>query len=71
MTDRYNALTVVLDTDIRDDDCEPIIAAISMIKGVLIVKPHVADHNSAVAESRVRTELGNKLYNVLYPKRNG
>ena len=57
MTDRYNFLVVVLEENIRDDDAETILNAIRMVKGVLSV------------EGNVRMELGNKLLEVLYPKR--
>lgn len=68
MTDRYNALTVVLDRDIRDDDAECILNAIRMIKGVRSVTGNVADVESHIAEQRVRHELGQKLMGVLYQK---
>ena len=42
MTDRFHSLTVVLEREIRDDDAEPIIAAIKMIKGVAEVTGEVA-----------------------------
>lgn len=68
MTDRYNALLVVLEQDIRDDDAEATIAAIRQIKGVLDVTPNVVDSGDyIVAEMRVRHELGQRLWQVLYP----
>ena len=67
MSDRYNSLTVILDKDYRDDDSDNIINAIKMIKGVLKVKPKVADIESHVAEARVKQELIDKLWKVLYP----
>ena len=67
MTDRYNALTVVLDRDIRDDDAECILNAIRMIKGVRSVTGNVADMESHIAEQRVRHELEQKLMSVLRP----
>ena len=39
MTDRINTVTVFLDHDMRTDDAETIIAAISMIKGVASAMP--------------------------------
>ncbi len=68
MTDRYYALTVVLEKDIRDDDAEPILNAIKMIKGVQDVQPHISDPGTWVAQERARRELGEKLWYVLYPK---
>ncbi len=68
MTDRYNALTVVLAVNMRDDDAAPIIAAIQQIKGVLSVEFNVHSMIDHVAERRVRAELHEKLWAVLYPK---
>ena len=68
MTDRYYALTVVLDHDIRDDDAEPLIAAIKMIKGVAQVTPHVANLEIHFAQTRARQELVDKLWEVLKDK---
>ena len=68
MTDRFNLLTVVLAQDVRDDDAEGIINAISMVKGVLSVDPHVVDHADHIAQVRVRQEFSEKLWAVLYPK---
>lgn len=68
MTDRYNALTVVLERDIRDDDAEAILAAMRMIKGVRSVTGNVVDMESHIAEERVRHELGQKLIAIIYPK---
>jgi len=65
---RYHSSTVVLGRDIRDDDAECIINAIKMIKCVLSVKPHVSDMDSHMAEARVRKELGEKLWRILYPR---
>lgn len=69
MTDRYNYLTVVLEQDIRSDDAEPLIQAISMLRGVVKVEPHVANPDNYMAEERARRELGEKLWAILYPKR--
>ncbi len=65
MTDRYNALTVVLEENIRDDDAEALISAIRQLRGVLDVKPNVADVNSMVADSRARLELLDALIQLV------
>lgn len=65
MTDRIHSFTVALDQNIRDDDVQPIIDAIQMIKHVLSVTPHVADADAYMAESRAKTELRQKLWDVL------
>jgi hypothetical protein len=71
MTDRYNALTVVLEKDIRDDDAEVLLAAIRQLRGVLSVSGNVAEPIDYIAQQRARHELGEKLWHVLYPKREG
>jgi hypothetical protein len=68
MTDRIHSITVVLSEDMRDDDCENVIKAIGMIRGVLSAKMHVADLDSHMAYERAKADLGEKLWTVLYPK---
>lgn len=65
MTDRYNAVVVTFEKDIRDDDAETIINAIRMIKGVLDVNPNVSDVNMHVAQTRAKIEIINKLYDLI------
>ena len=69
MTDRYFALTVVLERDTRDDDAAGLIAAIGQLRGVLGVEPHVADYTTRAAVQRVREEFGQKVLDMLYPER--
>ena len=68
MTDRIFAVTVLFEKDIREDDVEHQLNAIRMIKGVQAVSPHVTDHTMWAATERVKRELGQKLFAVLYPK---
>lgn len=65
MTDRLSGFIVALDENIRDDDAETIRVALSMIRGVVDVKPVVADHSLAIAEMRVKNELRTKLYDFI------
>lgn len=67
MADRYNALTVVLEEDIREDDAEPLMHAIKMLKGVQHVSGNVAGLSDHTARIRARQELAEKLIAVLYP----
>lgn len=69
MTDRFNTLTVVLEKDMRDDDAEGLIEAIQRLRGVLSVTGNVANGNSWMAEERARHDLGQKLWEILYPKK--
>lgn len=68
MTERYMALTVILDKDIREDDAQWIINAIKMVKHVKDVKPEVSNLELDVAMSRVRSELEEKIFKVLRPE---
>ena len=67
MTDRYHALTVVLDHDIRNDDAERLMDSIKMLRGVLSVAGDVADMNTYTAIERARHDLGRKLVEIVYP----
>jgi len=69
MTDRINSLTVVLENDMRDDDCAALVNAIAMLRGVISVGMNATDAQSYMAEERARRELGQKLIEVVYPKR--
>lgn len=57
MSDRIKGLTVILEPNIRDDDAEPIINAISMLKGVARVKPHIADTEHYFAVQSAQHDL--------------
>lgn len=65
MSDRINALTVILEKDIRDDDCEQLIAAISQLRGVLEVKARVANTQDVIAYNRARHVLQKRLWDAL------
>lgn len=67
MTDRIHSLTVVLDHDIRDDDVEAVVMAISMVKGVLSVGKEVSDSTSYMARERALSELRKQIQDVLWP----
>ena len=61
MTDRYYALTVALEKDIRSDDAKPIMNAIRQIRGVREVAPLVSSPDVWTAYQRVRMELITKI----------
>lgn len=64
MTDRVHALVVVLDHDIRDDDVEPIIQAIKMIRCVADVQTKVANFETYTARARVREDLRDRIFQL-------
>lgn len=68
MTDRIKGVYVAFEQDLRTDDVEPLLEAIKQLRGVLSVEPKVRSFNDWVAQERVRRELGEKIWEVLYPK---
>jgi len=67
MTDRINYLTVALREDMRDDDCQPLIDAIRLLRGVASVEKNVTDSQSFTSDTRARQSIGEKLLAILYP----
>lgn len=65
MTDRVHALTVVLDRDIREDDVEPLMEAILMLRHVYRVKPRVVEAADEFARDRARAELRGKFHDFM------
>lgn len=67
MTDRINALTVILKDDIREDDIQGLLNAMKMFSQVLDVKLNIENLDETIAESRVRHSLTVQLWKVLNP----
>lgn len=65
MTDKHAAYVVVLGDDIREDDAEQIITALRMVRGVVDVRPVVADVDLRIAETRVRAELRGRILDAV------
>ena len=57
MTDRIHSLTVTLERDTRDDDIQPVIAAILQLRGVVGVEMHVADPAAYAYEHRADMQM--------------
>lgn len=70
MTDRFHSLQVVLEQNIRDDDCERLIDAIKMVRGVLSVKGDIATPDTYMAEQRAIDGLGQSIVDLIYESRN-
>lgn len=65
MTDRVNALIVVLEKDMRDDDIEHIKLAIMAIRGVLKVNNNIVDTSDYVAQMRANSAVKDKLFELI------
>lgn len=67
MTDRFNALTVILDGDTRDDDAQDLINAIRQLRGVRHVEPHVRDlSESIIQRKRAILEFRMKIMDAIH-----
>ena len=64
MTDRHAGYVVVLDKNLREDDAQPILDAIRMIKGVVSVVPERGDAQLAIAEQRAIRRLYEKMREI-------
>lgn len=65
MTDRHSGYVVTLSDDIREDEAQGIINALTLIKGVVSVQPIAGDYQLVVAKERVRGEYRQKLLDLL------
>lgn len=65
MTDRIHALTVVLRSDMREEDAELIEQAISLIGGVVSVQKHVSDAMALHAAQNAKMDLRRKIADFL------
>jgi len=68
MTDRIKGFHVALKDNIREDDAEQIAKAICLLQGVVRVEPSVDGLGDHLNRMKVRQELGEKLFDILYPK---
>jgi hypothetical protein len=65
MTDRFKALTVVLENEIREDDAQHLLNAIMMLKGVISVQGNVINPDHWIAQETAKLELRKKLWEAL------
>ncbi len=65
MTDHHAGYVVILDRNIREDDAADTLNALRMVRGVQSVEPIVAGIETQIAESRARSRILGRLYDVL------
>lgn len=68
MTDRVHVLTVVLETDTRVDDVEPLVGAIKQLRNVAAVELHQPNLVDYAARVRTHQDFEKKLLKLLYPQ---
>lgn len=64
MTDRHAGYLVTLAADIRKDDAEAVVNAISMVKGVLSVTPVPSDVLLHIAQERRDSDWRDALWRL-------
>ena len=57
MSDRVKGLTVILTRDLREDDVQLLVDAISMLRGVKKVTTVIAEHLDYIIRERTITEM--------------
>lgn len=67
MTNRLKGFYVVLESDVREDDAEPILNALRMVKGVLSVDPVETAPVDHFERTRIEMEFREKLWKALEP----
>lgn len=65
MTDRHSGYVVALDANMREDNAQAVLDAIRMIKGVISVRPLVADPMAEIHAARTRRELTMKILDLI------
>jgi hypothetical protein len=65
VTDRHIGYIVALDQAIREDDAEPIRAALAMVKGVREVIPLEPDPHWAMAQAMARNDMIERLRAII------
>lgn len=71
MSDRHAAYIVTLAENIHEDDAEVVMVALGAIRGVLSVKPVVADLELHIAEERAWYDIRTRVFGVLYDRAKG
>ena len=65
MTDRINALVVILEEPTRDDDVESLINAIRLLRNVHSVHTNTLCTSDFIAEQKVKSEMQQKLLDIV------
>ncbi len=65
MTDRLKGVLVTFDREIRDDDAQPLLEAIKMLRGVLSVKQYICGMEDYMMYERGYMDARNKVFDLL------
>lgn len=65
MTDRVKGLWVSFERDIREDDAQPMIAAIKQFRGVADVQANIANPDDWLNRTQIQMEFRRKIFAAL------
>ncbi len=65
MTDRIKGVLITFENDIRDDQAQPIIEALKMIKGVSIVKPYITGIEDYMSYEKGYLDARKQMFDLL------
>lgn len=65
MADKCAGYVVCLEADLPSEQADRVLAALSMIKGVIAVEPVVTTAQLHTSKARALTELENKLLDII------
>lgn len=65
MTDRVNAIVLVLAQDVRDDDVRPLLEAVKQLRGVIDARLNISDVPTLIAEARAHQQWREKLAKLI------
>lgn len=65
MTDRHSGYLVTLAADIREDDAQPLLAAMRLLRGVIAVEPIINLPEVMIAEARANADWRDRILEML------
>jgi hypothetical protein len=65
MTDRIKGCVVTFEPNMRDDDAEPLLGAIRLMRGVINVDPKIEDFDHQMAVETARSALVDKVWKAV------
>lgn len=68
MSDDYHSILVTFDRDLAEEEVNALEAALRQFKHVIGVHRNATDFNVIMAHDRAKRELGQKLWEILYPR---
>jgi hypothetical protein len=68
VSDRYKGLTVAFDRELTEEEARCVAGALRLMTWVADVQLSLTEPNDFMNRARVRTEIGEKLFEAVYGK---